>query len=244
MRNTLFAAVVFVALCGAPITSAQGTPQAEAPASVATPAPLPHLAYLTKSKIIYVSDFDASAKATPDVPPADGPADSGSMGSPRPNGTYGKPVGDVGSRAAKIMSDAIVHDLKKAGHKVKLLGAAEAQPEDGMLVTGVFVQAGKDGHLRRASLGAVEKTSDVLVYVTTTNLYHVAKPMYAVAADDSITMNPEVAVLKFDLGKDLSYKAITKTADQVVAELERISLQGEAEGLGGSSDPLNKFSKP
>jgi hypothetical protein len=68
--------------------------------------------------------------------------------------------------------------------------------------------------------------------------------MYAVAADDSITMNPEVAVLKFDLGKDLSYKAITKTADQVVAELERISLQGEAEGLGGSSDPLNKFSKP
>jgi hypothetical protein len=210
MRNALFAAVISIALFGAQIVSAQEKPQAEAPAPVTTPSPPPHLAYLDKSKIIYVSDFDAAA----------------------------------GPQVARMMSDALVHDLKKAGYKAKLLGASEARPEDGMLVTGVFAQAGKEGRLRRASLGAVEKTSDVLVYATTANLYHVAKPMYAVAADDSITLNPEVAVLKFDLGKDLSYTAIKKTADQVVAELERISLQAEAEGLGGSGDPLNKFSKP
>jgi len=210
MRNALFAATLFVALFGAQIVSAQEKPQAEAPSPAATPSPLAHLAYLDKSKIIYVSDFDAAA----------------------------------GPQMARMMSDALAHDLKKAGYKAKLLGAGDARPEDGMLVSGVFVQAGKDGRLRRAHLNAGVNASDVLIYATTTNLYHVAKPMYAAAADDSITLNPEVAVLKFTLGKELSDKAIKKTAGQVVAELERISLQAEAEGLAGSGDPLNKFSKP
>jgi hypothetical protein len=35
-----------------------------------------------------------------------------------------------------------------------------------------------------------------------------------------------------------------KTAEQVVAELQRLTLQAESEGLAGSDDPLNKYSKP
>jgi hypothetical protein len=169
------------------------------------------------------------------------------MASPRLNGTDAAPSTGAGPQVAgvpKTMSDALVRNLKKAGYKVKPLGASAARPEDGMIVTGVVTQAGKDGQLRRADLGAGEKTTDVFVDVTTSNLSYVAKPMYALGADNAVTLNPDVAVLKFNLGKDLSDKAIKKTADQIVAELVRISLQAEAEGLGGSSDPLNKFSKP
>lgn len=147
--------------------------------------------------------------------------------------------------AVKLMSDALLHGLKKHGYKVKILGAGDTQPEDGMLLAGVFAESGKDGRMRRANVSAGEINGDVVVFATTTNLYHVTKPLYAVTpADDSITLNPEVAALRFAVGKDLGDKAIKKAADQIVAELEKLTLEAQAEGLGGSGDPLNKYSKP
>jgi hypothetical protein len=244
MRNALLAVLICAFLSATHAVSGQEKSQAEAPAPAASPSPPPRLADLDKSKIIYVADFDAAAAATPGARAVDGPVDSGSTASPRLNGTDAALSASAGQRVPRMMSDALVHDLRKAGYKTKLLGASEARPEDGMLISGVFVQAGKDGHLRRASLGAGDRTTDILIHATTTNLFHVAKPLYAAGADNSITLNPDVAVLKFNLGKDLSDKAIKKAAEQVVTELQRISLQAESEGLGGSSDPLNKFSKP
>jgi hypothetical protein len=241
MRRAFLAAGILASLLGVGAASAQEKPQAaDAPVPPSSQA---HIAYLDKSKIIYISDFD-SATGAPGIRSGVAPNGSDSIAASGSNRTASAPA-NAAPPAAKLMSDALLHGLKKRGYKVKILAAGDAQPEDGMLLTGVFAESGKDGRMRRANVSAGEINGDVVVFASTTNLYHVAKPLYAVTpADDSITLNPEVAVLRFALGKDLGDKAIKKAADQIVAELERLTLEAQAEGLGGSGDPLNKFSKP
>jgi hypothetical protein len=241
MRRVFLAAGILASLLGADRVSAQEKPQAAN--TTVPPSPQAHIAYLDKSKIIYISDFD-SATGAPGARSGVAPNGSDSLAGSGSNRTTNTPA-NTAPPAANLMSDELLHGLKKRGYKVKVLGAGDAQPEDGMLLTGVFAESGKDGRMRRANLTAAEINGDVVVFATTTNLYHVTKPLYAVApADDSITLNPEVAVLRFTVGKDLGDKAIKKAAAQIVAELERLTLEAQAEGLGGSGEPLNKFSKP
>lgn len=241
MRRAFLAAGILASLLGAGRVSAQEKPQAaDAPVP---PSPQAHLAYLDKSKVIYISNFD-SATGAPGIRSGVAPNGSGSIAASGSNRTTSA-LANAAPPAAKVMSDELMRGLKKRGYKVKILGAGDAQPEDGMLLTGVFAESGKDGRMRRANLSAAEINGDVVVFATTTNPYFVTKPLYALTpADDSITLNPDVAVLRFAVGKDLGDKAIKKAADQIVAEWERLTLEAQAEGLGGSGDPLNKFSKP
>jgi hypothetical protein len=244
MRRAFLAAGIVASLLGARTVSAQEKPQAETPAPSAAPLPPPHLAYLDKSKVIYVTAFDASPNSIPGTKSHDPAIDASSMGSSRPGGPTDE-ISHEPPRLVRLMADDLLRELRKLGYRVKFLGFESSRPDDGILVMGVFTQVGHDGQSRRVVFIPEPPAGAMQVVVTTVNLYHSPKPLYsAVSADDSITLNPDVAVLKFNLGKDLSDKAIKKTANQVVAELERISLQAQAEGLGGSGDPLNKFSKP
>jgi len=214
------------------------------PAESTVPSPHPHIAYLDKSKTIYVAEFETA----PSAPAKVSPIDSSSVGSPSLNGTGLEPVGDS-QRITQVLAESLLHEIKKAGYKPKLLGAGDLRPDEGLLITGVFTQMGKDGQLRRAAVGPNQPTGSIQLYVTTSNLLRPAKPLYEIVEQAAsgaapIKLNPEVATLKFSLPGDPTDTALKKTAAQIVAELQRLTLQAESEGLGGSDDPLNKYSKP
>jgi len=248
MRKTVLVAGILASLCGAQVAIAQETSQpVEAPAA----APRPHIAYLDKSKTIYVGEFETTPETRPTAQTMDSQIDSGSMGSPRLDGTDVEPVSDS-RRMKMLMAESLLHEIKKAGYKPKLLGPGDPRPEEGILIIGVFTQMGKDGQVRRAAVGPGQPAGDIQLYVTTSNLLRPAKPLYEVvkptAAGDgvapSIKLNPEVATLRFPVTNNPADKAVKKIAEQIVAELQRLTLQAESEGLAGSDDPLNKYSKP
>jgi hypothetical protein len=245
MPNAFFVAAILFSLAAVPRTGAQETSQ---PAQTVPPALQAHIAYLDKSKTIYIAQFETCAEA---VPEKGAPIDRGSMGSPRANGTDEESAGDSGC-TAKLMSDSLLHEIKKAGYKPKLLGSGDPRPDDGILVTGVFTQTGKDGLLRRVATGPGQAGSDVQLYVTTIDLLRTEKPLYEPIKQDSgsdvaavpIKLNPEISTLKFSVARNPTGKAVKKVAEQIVAALQRLTLQAESEGLAGSGDPLNKYSKP
>jgi hypothetical protein len=249
MRNAFFVVAMVCSLGAAPRAAAQSaTPAATAAASA--PASRPHIAYLDKSKTIYIAEFEAAANATPPVEAKDGPIDSGSMASPKLNGTELHAAGGSGT-ASSLLANDLLHEIKKAGYKPKLLAPGEERPDDGLLISGVFTQTGKDGQLRRAAIGPGQPAGDIQLYVTSSNLLRPEKPLYEVvkqgagaAADTPIKLNPDVATLKFVMPAHPDAKAIKKTAEQIVGELQRLTLQAESEGLAGSDDPINKYSKP
>jgi Domain of unknown function (DUF4410) len=248
MRKAFFFVTVLVSLAGARLAVAQETPP---PAEETALAPQPHIAYLDKSRTIYIADFESSSETAPTVQVKDGPIDNGSMGSPRLHGTDPEPAGDS-RRVTKLLADSLLREIKKAGYKPKLLGSGDRPPDEGLLISGVFAQMGKDGQLRRVVMGYGQPAGDIQLYVTTSNLLRLAKPLYEIVKQGAdgrvaavpIKLNPDVATLKFCLAGNPSDKAVKKTAEQIVAELQRLTLQAESEGLAGSDDPLNKYSKP
>jgi hypothetical protein len=244
MYKRCLAAAILASFAAAHCAVAQETSR---PAESTVPSPHPHIAYLDKSKTIYVAEFETA----PSVPAKVSPIDSGSVGNPSLNGTGLEPVGDS-QRITKLLAESLLHEIKTAGYKPNLLGAADPRPDEGLLITGVFTQMGKDGQLQRASVGPNQPTGTIQLDVTTSNLLRPAKPLYEIVEQDAggqlaaapIKLNPDVATLKFSLAGNPSDKAVRKTAEQIVAELQRLTLQAESEGLGGSDDPLNKYSKP
>ena len=247
MRAAILAAVMLVAFC---CTWAGGSQQADKPSQAATAGPPPHITYLDKSKIIYVTDFGADLETESAAAPGDGPIDPRAMGSPQLNGTDS--VAKVAPGAGKALADDLLRDLKKAGYKTKPLGAHDPMPEEGILLSGVFTQIGKGLEVRRVIVGSDQLSGDVQIYLTTANLLRTQKPLYELVnkssagntASEPIRLNPEVATLKFVMPANADAKAIKKTAEQIVAELERLTLQAESQGLAGAEDPINKYSKP
>ncbi|HEY0704092.1 MAG TPA: hypothetical protein VGD60_15085 [Candidatus Acidoferrales bacterium] len=245
----LAAAFLLIAFLGARDAAAQ-EPAAK-PAEAAAPDPPPHIAYLDKEKTIYVTDFAAAGDSpAPIAPPNSGPIDPGSIGSPRPNASDvdAPPLANAG--ANRVLSDDLLRGFKKAGYKVKYLGPRDPIPEDGILVSGAFTQTGKDGVLRLISPGPGPAGADVQLYVTTGNLLRTRRALYepidknANSAGAPIRLNPEVARLKFSVPANPDPKAVKKVAEQIVAELQRLTLQAAAQGLSGSGDPINQYAKP
>jgi hypothetical protein len=247
MRNAFFLAAMACSLGAAPRMAAQATPPA---VTTAAPASRPHITYLDKSKTIYIAEFEAAAVVTTPAPPKDGPIDSGSMGSPKLNGTDLQPAGGSETASSLLASD-LLREIKKAGYKPKLLAPGVARPDDGLLISGVFARTGKDGQLRRAAIRQSQPTNDIQLYVTSSNLLRPEKPLYEIikrgteaAADTPIKLNPDVATLKFSVSGNPTDQTLKKVAEQITAELQRLTLQAESEGLAGSDDPINKYSKP
>ena len=249
MRAAILAAVMLVALC---CTWAGGSQQTDKPSQATTAGPPPHITYLDKSKIIYVTDFGADLETESAAAPSDGPIDPRAMGSPQLNGTDNVARVAPAPGAGKALADDLLRDLKKAGYKTKPLGAHDPMPEEGILLSGVFTQTGKGLEVRRVVVGSDQLSGDVQIYLTTANLLRTQKPLYEPVnkssagntASEPIRLNPEVATLKFVMPANADAKAIKKTAEQIVAELERLTLQAESQGLAGAEDPINKYSKP
>ena len=248
MRSALLAAAIFSSFLTAQIATAQETPQ---PGEADAASPRPHITYLDKTRTIYITDFESSVAPSPPLQPNAAPIAEGSNGNPRSNGTNSDPI-EPGPHVARLISDTLLREFKKAGYKAKIIGARDPRPDEGMLIEGVFTQQGKDGQLRRATIEAGHPVDGVQLYVTTSNLLRPSKPLYEVVKPESaggvvsapIRLNPEVATLKFSVTGNFDDKAAKKAAEQIATELERLRLQAESEGLAGSDDPLNKYSKP
>ncbi len=235
---------------------------ATTPAAVPSPDPAlgppPHISYLDKEKTVYVMDFAPAAEpaaAPAPVPPRanDEPIDPGAMGAPRLNASeMDAPRSASNSGLGRVLADDLQRGIKKAGYKTKFLAAKEPVPEEGLLLTGVFTRTGPDGVLRRVTVGPGQLAADVQLYITIENLLRTERPLYEPVGKGStkdstgvaIRLNPEVATLKFSMPGNPDAKAVKKLSDQIVAELQRLALQAEAQGLSGSGDPINKYSKP
>jgi hypothetical protein len=249
MRKTFFVAATWLVLFNPRPSSAQESP---ATADAADPAPEPRLAYLDKSKIIYVSEFETANDSRPATAAGnDESAIPGSGGQARTNGSAGAPA-EQPAGFAKLLEDAVVHELKKAGYKARPLGLHDVRPEDGILISGIFTELGKDGALLPAAIGPSPTDVGIQLYVTSSNLLRTAKPLYGIAhkgkggepRNAPIVLNPEVATLKFPIAKNSTEKVIKKTAEQITAALVSFTAEAESQGLTGSGDPLNKYSKP
>ena len=249
MRTIVLVAGILASLCGAQIAIAQETSQpAEAPA----PPPHPHIAYLDKSRTIYVEDFDY-ASGTPGV--AIGPdlqVRANQMPHDSSTAIPGRETTILTPRVVQQMSESLVHELKRLGYKTRSVSGLDTRPEEGILVSGIFTQTGKDGRMRLAVVPGSEMSGDFQIYVTTGSLYRPAKSLYSIEKEKStpdplgepIVLNPGVATLKFSLPINAPEKTIKRSASQISAELQRLTEQAEAQGLGGSDDPVNKYSKP
>src|SRR5271156_163984 len=122
MRRVFLVAAMLASFVCVHCVVAQEQPQ---PAVPQDSAPRPHIAYLDKSKIVYVTPFDASPASN----------EGGEQVVEPPH-------------TAKVMADDLLHELKKLGYKTKPIGARDPRTGEGILVTGAFTQAGTDGKLR------------------------------------------------------------------------------------------------
>jgi hypothetical protein len=257
MRHATLAAS-FLLLTGFGI-SGPSAQQAAKPVEAVAPGPAPHIAFLDKEKTIYVTNFAPAVGSLVAPVPApmhtnDGPIDSGSMGAPRLNASdTDAPAGAApNSSVGRVLAGDLMRALKKAGYKTKFLTADESVPEEGLLLAGLFTRTGPDNVLRRVSVGPGQLPAAVQLYITTENLLRTERPLFE-PIDENVTagpggvairLNPAVATLKFSVPGNLDAKAVKKLSDQIVAELQRLTLQAEAQGLSGSGDPINKYSKP
>jgi hypothetical protein len=191
--------------------------------------------------------------ASTGVSSSDGPVDPRSMGAPKLNASDPEPSVHASSLgSSRVLADDLVRGLKKAGYKAKVLPANEPVPEEGLLLTGVFTEKGPDGVLRRVNPGSGQSGGEAQLYLTSANLLRTVRPLYEPVDKDAgpnssgvpIRLNPDVATLKFSAPMNPDAKAVKKLADQIVAELQRLTLQAESQGLDGSGDPINKYSKP
>jgi hypothetical protein len=267
MRDAIFAAslLLLVVFGIAPVSAQESSKPSEAPAptlnSAAAADPVsgraPHIAFLDKDKTIYVMNFASTFALVPPAPPAranDAPIDPGSMGAPRLNAPdMETPAGAAANLGeGRALAGDLMRGLKKLGYKTKFLEADQPTPQEGLLLTGVFTRTGPDGVLRIVTAGSGQAAPDAEIYVTSANLLRTARPLFEPlakgGAGDSagvpIRLNPDVATLKFSVPGDLDAKARKKLSDQIVAELQRLTLQAESQGLAGADDPINKYSKP
>jgi hypothetical protein len=245
------------------VSAQESSKPAEAPAptlnSAANPVsgPAAHIAYLDKEKTVYVMNFASTFALVPPAPRAranDAPIDPGSKGAPRLSASdMDAPVAAAANLGVgRLLVGDLMRGLKKAGYKTKFLAGDEPEPPKGLLLNGVFTRMGPDGALRIVTVGPGQAAPDTELYVTLANLLRTTRPLFEPlkegAAGDSagvpIRLNPDVAALKFSVPGDLDAKAVKKLSDQIVAELERLTLQAESQGLAGAEDPINKYSKP
>ena len=177
----------------------------------------------SKSKIVYVSDFelDAVNGKDPKSPPSGnaapaGPADAKKEDSPA----------QQARKLVDYMSITLVKELEKAGYPARRLRPGEARPEEGVGIRGVFAEPDERNRLRKAVVGEVASVGKMELFVGVSNLARPEQALYAVAdpkGDDKpgavITVSSYAPVAKFEMEKNATEKTVKDTASAIVADL-------------------------
>jgi hypothetical protein len=194
-----------------------------------------------RTQRIYVTDFELDSGA------AIADASSVPLRSPSPRA-------DASAARAqhivKLVSDNLLKDFAKAGYTTKLLHPGDPRPDDGFLISGVFVQVGEDNRLRRAVIGSGQSAETLQLYVAAKDLAHFTAPLYTADPADTnanaakpgtvIELNPNADAVKYSIEADVRDKDIKQIAQRISTELvKRINAAVKSEG-----EPLNRYAKP
>jgi hypothetical protein len=177
----------------------------------------------TKSKVVYVSDFEldvATGKEQKNPPP----------GNTAPAAQSDAKKEDSSAEQAKklvdFMSLTLVKELEKAGYAARRLRPGETRPEEGVGIRGVFAEADERNRLRKAVVGDAPSVGKMELFVGVSNLARPEQALYAVAdpkGEDKpgavITVSSYAPVAKFEMEKNATEKTVKDTASTIVADL-------------------------
>ena len=178
-----------------------------------------------QAPVVYVSDFELdAANVTTDQNPVDKARHFAGGLLPRPFAHRDDPQ----ARARKIveqMADTLVADLRKAGIDARRLPAGAAQPTQGWLVRGVFLDVDEGNRLRRSMVGFGAGASEIDLAVAVDDLAKQApEPLYQEiethskskpGAGAAIALNPYVAAAKFVIARGEQRMSVERAAGEV-----------------------------
>ncbi len=180
---------------------------------------------------IYISDFELFSSAT--APPNSGDSDlskqSGEKGTPPPVFNATDAPSTQARRLMDYFADALLDNLKKSGYTAARR-RGNAQPDKGILISGVFAEPDAKNRIRRAMLGGGAPGTTMLLYVGTFNLARPSEPLYLPAAEQNpdsrygpiISLNNYIPMARFELSKNPTEKEVQEISVQIVHNLSNL----------------------
>jgi hypothetical protein len=106
--------------------------------------------------------------------------------------------GDRERELLKLMSSALVEDLRSAGLNARFLPSGELYPSEGWLVRGMFVQVDEGDRLRRALIGFGSGATRLRVIVWVSDLGHGSSGPFCALDTSTHSSRKPGAALSFD----------------------------------------------
>jgi hypothetical protein len=178
----------------------------------------------SKSKVVYVSDFELDAVSGKEqkTPPAGNTAPVSQVDSKKKEDS----PAEQASKLVDFMSITLVKELEKAGYAARRLRPGEARPEEGVGIHGVFAEPDEQNRLRRAVVGDAPSIGKMELFVGVSNLARPEQALYALADPKGenkpgavITVSSYTPVAKFEMEKNATEKTVKDTASTIVADL-------------------------
>ena len=177
----------------------------------------------SKSKVVYVSDFELDAVSGKEqkTPPA-----GNTTPATQPDAKKEDSSAEQAGKLVEFMSITLVRELEKAGYAARRLRPGEARPEEGVGINGVFAEADEQNRLRRAVVGDAPSVGKMELFVGVSNLARPEQALYALADPKGenkpgavITVSSYAPVAKFEMEKNATEKTVKDTASTIVADL-------------------------
>lgn len=192
--------------------------------AVAETTALPAQLTSSDKPTVYVSDFDL------DVLPVDA-ARNPSTATPSPVSADARKQSDEArkqaARIVDLMATNLVQALQKAGYTAVRLHSGDGRPDHGMRIRGLFAEADKENHWRRAVIRGASDSGKIQALVSVADLDKPEQALYEIAnlpgnsnkPGAVITLSPYVPLEKFDFDKDAPDDAFQKTAAHIVNDV-------------------------
>ena len=175
-----------------------------------------------KATPIYLADFELHA-----VPPR--PSSRRSTGPPSASDP------ETAAIKAKVIVDflsaTLQQNLQKAGFTAVSRMPADARPESGVRLRGVFAEPDERNHIRRVILGSGSPSPELMLYVCTENLAKPEQAFYQIVLPETpgasydprygvlITLTPYVPLAKYEFSRDPTEEELGRATRQMVGQL-------------------------
>jgi len=133
-------------------------------------------------------------------------------------------------KLVNLMSKSLQKNFENAGITAQRIDSVKGLPKEGWLVRGVFTEVDEGGRMKRAVIGFGAGATSMEVQVSVADL--AVDPdapfiIFGTVKDPKqmpgavVTRNPYVAAAKFVLEKNASEKDVTRTAKEIVQEIQK-----------------------
>lgn len=145
-----------------------------------------------------------------------------------------------------LMSESLQKSFEKAGIEAQRIDSVKVFPKEGWLVRGVFTEADEGNRMKRAVIGFGAGATSMEVQVSVADL--AVDPdapfiIFGTIKDPKqmpgavVTRNPYVAAAKFVLEKNTSEKDVSRTAKEIVQEIQKY--REKLTGAPSTTSPTN-----